>query len=55
MEKNSHNVQKVNFSGERVACADFGKSWPLRVVGNELVLFMDDDKDNAMINFHFLL
>ena len=52
--KNSHNVQKVNFSGERVACADFGKSWPLRVVDNELVLFTDEGKGNRMINFHFL-
>ena len=54
-EKNRQCVQKVNFSGERVACADFGESWPLRVVDNELVLFTKLDKGNVMINFHFLL
>ena len=53
-EKNRQYVQKVNFSGERVACADFDKSWPLRVVDNELVLFTKDGKVNRMINFHFL-
>ena len=53
-EKEMYKIQKLNFSGERVACVDFGRSWPLRVVDNELVLSTVDDKRNRMINFHFL-
>ena len=53
-ENETYTIQKLNVSGKRVACADFGRSWPLRVVDNELVLFTGDDKGNAMINFHFL-
>lgn len=53
-EKKKYHVNKLNFSGERVACPDFGVSAPLRVVDNELVLFTGDGKGNRMINFYFL-
>lgn len=53
-EKKKYHVNKLNFSGERVACPDFGVPAPLRVVDNELVLFTGDGKGNRMINFYFL-
>ena len=53
-EKGEYHVQKLNLSGESIACTDFGLSWPLRVIDNELVLCTRADKGNTTINFYFL-
>ena len=53
-ENGEDHVHKLNFEGGRVACTEFGRACPLRMVDNELVLFTEDWKSNRMINFYFL-
>ena len=49
-------VEKLSFSGERVeACTIFCNSYPLKLVGNEMILFQRGGRSKRRISFYCLL
>ena len=53
---NKYRIEKLNLRGERQeVCAIFGDSYPLKLIENELVVYVEGDTNDKCIRFYCLL